>query len=55
MAKQCPLRLAETDKGCQKNDCEWYVKYKIGEAETKECALVCSVRLKMPAAGAAPS
>ena len=53
MVKQCPLRLTEADKTCQKNDCEWFIKYRIGDKETKECALVCSVLLKMPPAGAA--
>jgi len=52
MAKQCPLRFAETDTECQKNKCEWYLKYRIGEVETKECALVSASKFKAPPAGA---
>jgi hypothetical protein len=58
MAKECPFRVAQTDKTCQKNDCELYLKYKIGEkgyeVEFKECVLIASTRFAMPRSGAIP-
>jgi hypothetical protein len=58
MAKECPFRLTQADKECQKNDGEFYLKYKMGEkgydVEIKECVLIAATRFAMPRSGAIP-